>query len=105
MPTPPSPWRLKVLEVLADGEWHTYDELAEAAGPLVPPGLAKRRAEYARRVQRHHTAPAERRFTRRDPVETGQRRTVVATIHTAARTGLIEADGRRARLAKKGDQR
>ncbi len=31
MSAPRAPWTDRLLEVLADGEWHTYDELAAAA--------------------------------------------------------------------------
>lgn len=45
--------RLPILdrakELLADGEWHDYEELLSELGKLIPPGMAFRAAERSRR--------------------------------------------------------
>lgn len=102
MPTPRAPWTVKLLEVLADGRWHTVDELVDTAGPLVPPGRAARVAESRRAWQselRNGT-----RLPRVKATDTahdvGRRCLVVTALHGLRIRGVVEKNDRRYRLAK-----
>lgn len=93
-----TPWTTRVLEVLADGEWHTLEELVEAAGPLIPPGRATRQAHYSRDWQRARRradgrpeASAAAREARTDGAEmTGRRQLIVASVNSLVRYGRVE---------------
>lgn len=47
---PPSSIHLKALELLADGEWHSYEEILRQLRLAVPPGRAKRYQINSRRT-------------------------------------------------------
>lgn len=104
MPTPRAPWTAKVLELLADGRWHTVDELVDAASPLVPPGRAAREAERCRVAQQldRTGTTTPRIFDRGDPHASGARRLVVSSLWGLSRRAVIEHDQPRAlyRLAR-----
>jgi hypothetical protein len=91
-----APWTDRILELLADGEWHTYDELAAAAGPLVPPGHARRTAERNRRSNARTGHSSEHgRVRPADELAVGRRHIVVAAIRSLTRSSKVEArDGR-----------
>lgn len=113
MSAPRSPWTDRLLEVLADGEWHTYDELAAAAGPLVPPGYAQRTNESnrTRMSSRRNGDPRARHgaFDHADPITAGQRRVVIHALWKLSQRQPIVLAGpnyaRRARLAPKAAKR
>lgn len=106
MSPPRAPWTDRLLEVLADGRWHTYDELVDAAGPLVPPGRAIRHTEDNRArlsARRNGTArPRRGPWDKGDPLVHGRRRIVVEAIKKLGLHHPLEVDGprnaRRARL-------
>ena len=99
MSAPRSPWTDRLLEILSDGRWHTYEELAELAGPLVPPGQAARRTEADRASQsrsRNGTArPRHGAFDQADPIATGRRRIIRDSLTALARSQSVEFDGPR----------
>jgi hypothetical protein len=49
VPTPIGLARSKALELLADGEWHNYRTTLREIASAVPPGVAIRRTERARK--------------------------------------------------------
>lgn len=103
MPTPRAPWTVRFLEVLADGRWHTLDELVAAAAPAVPPGRAHRSAEQHRaRMKRTRGTTGERVREYADPATTGARHVVLDSVHSLHRAGRIERhpNGARYRLAR-----
>lgn len=95
MATPTSPWRAKVLEVLADGEWHHVEELVTAGVATVPPGKGYRTGERNRRCK----TPGARTRVRGD---------ADTAISAGARQLVVQAIGdliRRQRVAERsGDQ-
>lgn len=95
MSTPLAPWTRRVREILSDGEWHTYDELVAAAGPLVPPGRARRDAEKHR--LRRSGVPV-RVYQRVGELEVGRRSIVVRSIRQLERGRHVETVDRRARI-------
>lgn len=109
MSSKPAPWTARGLELLADGEWHEWDRLVSEIAKLVPPGLAKRKAEWVRtrRAVRGGREPAPRAFAKSDEflIRVGSRRLVydrlVASTRIERRT---DEDGRRwARLKGSND--
>ena len=98
-------WSAKILEVLSDGEWHTYDELVDSAGPLVPPARAIREAEKnrARNVSANGVpSPTKRAWARRgEPLEIGRRYLVVKSLGGLRLFGHVETRDGRARLHEK----
>lgn len=54
---------IRAVELLGDGEWHSYPEVMREMAKRIPPGVAMRRAESLRARKRRSTdpaAPAER---------------------------------------------
>lgn len=49
-----SPWRLRADDLLADGYWHSFDEVRREVGKSVPPGVALRRTEAMRSAQERY---------------------------------------------------
>ena len=94
MPTPLAPWTARCLEVLADGCWHTLDELVDAAGPLIPPGRAEREAEHQRirMLNQRGTGPRPRDPGQRwaDPIDSGRRAIVRHALIGLVRGRRIE---------------
>lgn len=94
--TPPrSPARQAIDAVLADGNWHTRDELLRAAAAKVPPGQAWRTGER----QRIKGSNPGRRRTRGDDhttVAAGAHRAAAGLLKSAVHRGAIEQgpDGR-----------
>ena len=85
-----SPWTARVLDVLADGEWHTRAELLAAAMPLVPPGKAYRMGEW-RRLR--SSSPGPRRRGDDDvSVAAGAREIVGKVLCGLVADGRIERD-------------
>lgn len=91
MSGPRAPWTVRIVEVLADGEWHALDELVRVEGALIPPGQAARDAESKRleKSARRHGAPRPR--TRPgDPTEVGRRQMIRDALWGLARHGVVE---------------
>lgn len=88
MGTPASPWATKVLERLADGEWHTLDELADHAVAAVPPGVAFRAGERNRR--RIITNTVRSRGDDRTSITTGARVKVREAINVRVHQGTLQ---------------
>ncbi len=66
----------RVMEVLADGEWHDSAELIAVLAPMMPPGPAYRRAEESRKSRqrrRGHEPTARQRGDRDSAIASGQR--------------------------------
>lgn len=105
MPASPTPWTVRLVEVLADGEEHTLDELVIAAGPLVPPGYATRVAERER-LRRGPKATATNRLWRppaaravaTDEIAVGRRILIRDSLHTMSRRQRITFRNNTARL-------
>lgn len=89
------PWTLKILEILANKEWHDYEAVMEEAAPLVPPGMAWRQAEENRVTyySRRRVPTGERvRGDRNDTIKTGQRYYVSRGIRSLRTSGRIEVE-------------
>ena len=102
MSAPLAPWSKAISAVLADGRWHTRDELFAAALPTIPPGRAARRGELDREINRasRGAEPAPRR--KGDAHYTGARTIVRGVLRSAVIRGRVERDGDRYRLTPKG---
>lgn len=82
---------MRILEVLADGEWRTLDELVRAAGPLVPPGRAARWAEADRVRSNAKTSAALRpRVRPADEIAVGRRDIVRRSMRGLVRAGKVQ---------------
>lgn len=98
-------WRVRAEEILADGEWHNYGEVIEALMPLVPPGVALRKNESARRKGKP-TSPVNRQVQRTETqlIRAGQRSVVTQMLNSGAifeiepRTALIPASSKKIRM-------
>lgn len=67
MAQPPTPWTAAMDDLMADGHWRTLDELVDAVGPLIPPGVAHRRGELAQaRARTTGTGPVQTSDDQRD---------------------------------------
>ena len=103
MTPPKTPLRLRIEELLADGNWHPLEVTITTAQVLVPPGQAARRAETNRQAVATPGHPAEHGRvlgTEAAAVTVGQRDITRRTIHGAVTRGAIErsADGTHIRL-------
>jgi hypothetical protein len=81
-------WKSPAIDaVLADGNWHTRDELLRAAAVRVPPGQAWRTGESDRR----RTTPGERiRGDDHTTIASGARRSARYVLKSAVHWGAIE---------------
>lgn len=89
------PWTLKILEILADKEWHNYESVMKEAAPLVPPGMGWRQAEENRVAyySKRKVPIGERvRGDRNDTIKTGQRFYVSKGIKSLRSSGRIEVE-------------
>jgi hypothetical protein len=86
--TPPrSPARQAIDAVLADGQWHTRDELLQAAAAKVPPGQAWRTGE----AERRRTNPGDRiRGDDHTAIASGARTIAADVLRGMVRLGTIE---------------
>lgn len=89
MSAPKTAWRLRLEELLADGEWHDLDECCAVAGPMIPPGRAARVTEAERR--RWSDGPRQRPLSADAAAESGRRRVVRWTLHQMVRSGAAVA--------------
>lgn len=99
MAPPVTPWGKAVDAVMADGDWHSLDELVDAAGHLIPPGVAIRRGEAEQaRFRTTGTGPSINSDDRRDA--RGRRQTIRGIGRARLASGKwerrIEADRRAA---------
>lgn len=101
MPTPKTPQRVRLDELLADGAWHDREPLISAAAAAVPPGVAARhatraraayRAKYARWLNRHGLTPrpAVGGAAPADDVRVGARALADIALRSAVRTGAYQ---------------
>lgn len=83
-----------IRAVLADGDWHTLDELLTAAAHTVEPGRAYRAGER-HRLQKL-TAPKHRvKGGDQDSIDAGRRRIIFDAIQGLTKRGKVErVDGR-----------
>lgn len=98
MATPTTPWYDRIVEVLADGEWHRREELIQAAIPLVPPGQAHRAAEKDR--VRRSQSPTRVRGDQATAIAAGARRLVDEALRGLVRYGRVWRDGDRYQLVE-----
>ena len=104
MPTPKTPQRIRLDELLADGEWHDRALLIAGTVGVIAPGVAPRHARKMRRddraghLRRRGGVPGTHKGGgpgTADDVRVGARALVTRTILTAVRSGAYE---RRERL-------
>lgn len=88
MSTPISPWGLRILDLLADGQWHVIGQVVDEAAMTVPPGVAYRRGENMRRSR---GGPVERAQGGADTaIRTGARNKAYEAIMTRVYRGTID---------------
>lgn len=94
MAPPKTPLRIRLEELLADGNWHDRAEVLDELAPLVPPGKAIRAAETDRAGNRRRNGnpgPANPALSRaRDPQTVGARACATDIIKSAYQCGRIE---------------
>lgn len=88
MPTPKSPARLALDQVLADGEWHDRSTVIGLIAPHVPPGQAVR---TARRLREHQAATRRRQGVARNPSQSRARDAQTVGAHDIARSTINRA--------------
>lgn len=89
MPRKMSPWASRVLELLADGEWHEQERIYHLAAPLVPPGRAFKRGERARLRKRENPDENPKRI-KGDSYVSGARMIVVDSVNHMVVAGRLE---------------
>jgi hypothetical protein len=95
----PSRARRAMLEVLADGGWHTSAELLAAGSNAVPPGFASRVGERSR--LNHPGAPLERRLgDQSTAIASGARAVARKALWKLAEQCECDGDGDRYRLLR-----
>lgn len=104
--TPPrAPWTEAWHDLLADGEWHTADEIVGVAGRFVPDGKAARRLENMRQARMRYDGIFHDRVRNLDLVSqvlSGRRSVVLVSLDNAMRRGNVErGPGMTFRLARK----
>jgi len=103
-----NPWTLKVLDILQDGEWHNFDEIVSECMPLVPPGVAWRKAEKNRQqhYDRQGRPQQDRHYgDKNTTIQTGQRMLVAIGVRGLARHGRIEVEYQDPSLKRKRPSR
>lgn len=75
----------KVRTFMADGQWHTLDELELRFGHLIPPEMAYRRALGQRRAhqKREPNRPWQTQMTETDFIQAGRRRAMSQALTRA----------------------
>lgn len=81
-----APVTLKVLDALADGEWHDQEDVIEAAMYVTPPGEAFRHAS------KRSNALVDRR-SQDEIIASGQRTKAIDSINSLIANGRVERDG------------
>lgn len=90
-----SPWRIRILELLANGDWWEYGLLIREVSPMVPAGMAWRQAETSRArhyIDRGLAVPERTRGSKSDTIITGQRFYIGKAINQLKREGKIEVE-------------
>lgn len=85
-----------ILDVLADGHWHDYDELHRAAVDTITIERAAQRWNSRRNMQGLQSVPV--RNMTKAAIGSGKRMIFVDTINTLARSGRVERGGGTLRL-------
>lgn len=96
-----APWTNALLSILADGEWHDWEEVVQKSMPLVPPGRAIKKGEASRLTTakvRGKTPLAVRDHG--DARLTGARLIVLGSLRAQIENGRVERDeNKRLRLS------
>lgn len=98
-----TPWMLRAVDFLADGEWHDRDLLLEDMAKAIPPGQAMRFQENVRKSRRNARlkkglpvlrATDERVVDRSSwyLVSVGQRGMALKSLHTARRIEMVKRE-------------
>jgi hypothetical protein len=84
-------WNRAVVMLLEDGQWHDQEEIIAAAMSTVPPGVALRTTEAARRNSNRDAPKARvKKKTHSVLVASGQRSKVIEGINSMMNGGRIE---------------
>lgn len=89
-------WSIAIKATLADGEWHDRIEVQAAGMATVPPMVAMRRAEMARRRGGPEQRMVGDKYT---AVASGARQVVNDVLYAMVKNGSVERDGDRFRCA------
>jgi hypothetical protein len=93
-----SPWGAVLDELLADGDWHSGDELIAAMVAAIPPGVAYRAGEKSRTNARRWGTPGARKFGDQETaVAAGARRLASSLLAKRVSRATVERDGDRYR--------
>lgn len=91
-----SPVSERLVEVLADREWHDLDHVISELAKLIPPGRAIREMERSRRngARTEQAAQAERTYEidHARLVRSGQRRIALSAIQRGRQNGWVVVD-------------
>ena len=99
MPTPKTLWRQAGDALLADGQWHDYEEVIQVMMPLVPSGMAVRHRRKV--VERLHPNASRQERSIDMEAAIGSRNIANKTIVNAVKYKTWERDGRSLRLRPK----
>lgn len=80
----PSPFTLKIVYALEDGEWHKQEDVIDAVQYTIPPGEAFRISE----------GRSSANATTQEMIEAGRRRKSTQTINSLISNGRVERRGR-----------
>ena len=95
---PLGPTAVAILEALADGHWHDYDEVFTSVLSSIPTETAVRRQNTRRRNQGLDELAAHRMT--KAAIGTGRRMVFVDTVNTLSRSNRVERGGGVLRLVK-----
>ncbi len=92
MATPPSDDTIMLFKLLADGEWHPYQEIKDKLGASVPPGRALRKYEEAYRAGRvqRNAEPVTSPLSEDDQIRYGGLKCAQVTISSWKGKGVIQ---------------
>lgn len=97
MAPPTTPLGRALRAALADGEWHTLDQLVAAGLPAIPPSVAAHKSETNRLRK---GTKGERK--RGDAQHAGARHIVRGSLASMVDRGRVEKQDNRYRLTNKG---
>lgn len=93
------PWTQEMLEVLADGEWHSFDELIRAGAPHVGPQRAQQWYRTGLGNRQKGVAPwAVKATDTHDQIRDGRRdglRRLIAKLHRDGRIEVRNPSGKK----------
>lgn len=81
-----------LLDLVADGKWHSFEAVITALSVTVTPGEAVRETERLR-ARLNPNSPRQRRMSLENQILSGQRNIIKDTIRTHTRTGVLETRG------------